>query len=250
MANNKVHIEKYIYQIRYKPSLSFYEKLFKLDKIFSGFDHWQTDRLRISLRDYDKKHSLTIKHDSTTFESDKPSINSAKEIISSVNDNFQEYSNPSEIQRLGCRYMGFIKNELSFIELNEILKLKIFNKEFLNAINKEEIYDHSCVFNTVINSLSCRINIGPIRKAEIPHFIQFNTENHIDQNSRDKYDELAKVYSNYPDHSLFFDLDLFIDNSKTKTFDIIGFFEESHKAFETQIDGLRNFIFQEKIKEK
>lgn len=248
MASNKVHTEKYIYQIRYKPSLSFYEKLFKLDKIFSGFKHWQTDRLRISLRDYDKKHSLTIKHDSTTFESDKPSIKTAKGVINTVNENFHEYSNSSEIQRLGCRYMGFIKNELSFEELNEILKLKIFNKDFLNTVNKEDVFDHSIVFNTIINNLTCRINIGPIRKVEIPHFIQFNTENHIDPNSVDKYEELAKVYSNYPDHSLFFDVDVFTDNSKNGTVDIMQFLEDSHKAFETQIDHLRSFIFQEKLK--
>ncbi len=248
MASNTVHIEKYIYQIRYKPSLHFYEKLFKLDKIFSGFQHWQTDRLRISLRDYEKKHSLTIKHDSTTFESDKPAIKSAKKIIKTVQENFHEYSNSSDIQRLGGRYLGFIKNELSFAELNEILKLKVFNKDFLNSINKEEVFDHSIVFNSVVNNLTLRINIGPIKKVEIPHYIQFNSENHIDQNSLEKYSELANIYSNYPDHSLFFDLDVFTDISKSDSFDIMQFLEDSNKAFETQIDDLRNFIFQEKLK--
>ena len=66
----QINIKKSIFQIRYKPVLAFYDKLYSKDKIFNKFPHWQTDRLKISLRDYDKKHSLVLKHDSLTYETD------------------------------------------------------------------------------------------------------------------------------------------------------------------------------------
>ena len=85
MKNLKTEIEKVIFHIAYKPALSFYEKLYKLDDIFVNFPHWQTDRLKITLRDYKKKHSLTIKHDAIIYETDKYLKKSETEIINLLN---------------------------------------------------------------------------------------------------------------------------------------------------------------------
>lgn len=247
MPGIKPDIQKYIFQIRYKPTLSFYEKLFKLDKIFDEFVHWQTDRLRVTLRDYDKRHSLTIKHDATTFESDKPSNSIAQKVLKNVTDNFNEYSNNSSIKRLGARYIGFIRNELSFEELNNILKLKVLDKEFLETISGDEVYDHSVAFNTIVNELTCKVNMGPIKKNEINQFFNFNSENHLDPASSDKHRDLAKIYDGYPEVSFYYDMDISINSSEDGELDIMKFHSKSYEVHNSLIKGISNFIFKEKL---
>ena len=248
MSGIKVDIQKYIFQIRHKPSLSFYEKMFRLEKIFKGFDHWQTDRLKIILRDYIKKHSLQIAHDSTSFESDKPNIPTAKNIINIVSDNFDQYSNKQDIQRVGCRYFGFISNELNFNELNSILKLKFFSKDLMEVINNDKTFDHSVVFKTSIDDMEYRIRMGPIAKSEIPRLIEFNAENHLDPNSPERYSELSNIYANYPNSSFFFDIDIYDSKSKNGELDMVTFQDKSHHIFTTITNNLRNFIFEVKLK--
>lgn len=62
---------KAIFRMDYKPSLDFFDKLYKSKKLFENFPYWETDRLHVILRDYKKHHSLKIKFDHVLYESDE-----------------------------------------------------------------------------------------------------------------------------------------------------------------------------------
>ena len=241
----KPEIEKAVFHIAYKPALSFYEKLYKLDDIFVEFPHWQTDRLKVTLRDYEKKHSLTIKHDATIYETDKYSKKAEAEIAKLLNKNKSNILD-KEIQRLGHRFFSLAKNDLSFTELNELLSLKFFNSDFTSIFEEKDPYDHSITLNFKKNSLNCRLLIGPIRNEEISNFINFNVDNHIDPNSINKYSEMAKIIESYPKTALFIDLDVFEIKEKQEL-DIIEFYEKSNEVFQSITNDLISFIFATKI---
>lgn len=240
----RFEIKKAIFQVNYKAYLEFYEKLFKLNKIFDKFPHWITDRLKITLKDYDKMHSLSIKHDAVIYDSDKFKEKEEEEIITILDDNFKLFANFDSINRVGHRFLCFIHCDLSFEDINELLKNKFISNEMLTVFNKESVIDHSVVIRSEINNYQIRIQIGPIKKKEVPEFIKFNAEHHIDQSSLSKFSQISNELDSYPDSALFFDLDISTDETiksfndfRNETLDIL-------KELEKKIS---NWVFMKKI---
>jgi hypothetical protein len=60
----KPALYKTIFQARYKAELKFYELLMPAAQRLREYSHWETDRLRVTLRDFDKHCSVAIAHDS------------------------------------------------------------------------------------------------------------------------------------------------------------------------------------------
>jgi hypothetical protein len=244
-VNLKPKIEKNIFQVRYKPTLSFYDKLYKGQEIFSIFPHWQTDRLKITLRDFDKKHSITIKHDKLTFETDKHNKKSSDEISRLISNNIDTLTTKEDITRLGSRSFCLVPLDMEFPELVEILNMKLFSSDFINLM-KEKPNDNSITFTSKYNEYHYRIQMGPIKNVEIPNFIRFNIENHVDQNSNSKYTELANLVENYPETSLFIDIDISLHKT-TENLNVLEFYTESNKIYKEVTQQLIEYIFKNKI---
>jgi hypothetical protein len=242
----KQSIEKSIFQIKCKPLLSFYNKLYSQENIFKYFPHWQTDRLRVILRDYDKKHNLVIKHDSITFESDNYSKKTEKEVLELVESNLNNLIENENITSFGHRLFSLIPLEMEFDELVSIIKLKFFEKGFISSL-KSEPDDASITVASTVNDLRYRIEVGPIKKAEIPQFIKFNVENHIDPGSQTKYSEIAKIYESYPETAFYMDMDI-VTVKMNKDFSISKFHSESISLYEETVENLKNYVFESKIK--
>lgn len=243
---HSLKIEKNIFQVKFKPDLSFYDRLFKNEKLFGSFPHWQTDRLKISLRDFDKKHSLTIKHDSITYESDNYNKKNSDEIINSIHDNISNITCNDHINRLGQRFLCLIPVSLNFDELVKILNLKILNKDYIMVLD-DVPKDSSITITSNNNGIDYRLQIGPMRNTEIPNYINFNIENHIDVNSEKKYHELSKLVENYPKTSLYIDLDFSVQSIDSRS-TIVDFNNTSKQLFNEITKNLVEYIFEEKLK--
>jgi hypothetical protein len=241
----QVKIEKSIFQIRYKPVLSFYDKLYSKDKIFNQFPHWQTDRLKISLRDYDKKHSLVLKHDSLTYETDNYVKKNEEEIINLIHDSINEISSEDKITRLGHRFLCLAPLKISFNELVTILNLKLFKKDFFKILNQDPD-DSTVTITSNYKDLKYRMVIGPMKNVEVPGFIIYNIENHVDPNSNKKYSELSNLVENYPETSLYIDIDLFTQET-IKSPDILQFYNKTKEAYSYLTKELIGYIFEEKL---
>lgn len=239
-------IEKTIFQIRYKPDLSFFNKLYDKSKLYSQFPHWQTDRLKISLRDYDKKHSLTLKHDSVTYETDNFIKKNEEEIVSLVTDCLNEITSIDKITRLGHRYFCLAPTNMDFNDLVTILNLKLLKKDFFIPLGKDPD-DSTVTITSSYKELKYRLQIGPMKDIEVPNFIAYNIENHIDPGSIKKYSELSKLIENYPKTSLFFDIDFF-NKEPIKSPDVLKFYESTKEAFACLNKNFLNYVFEDKIK--
>ena len=242
----KPNIEKSVFQIRYKPLLSFYDKLFSQENIFKYFPHWQTDRLTIILRDYVKQHNLVIKHDSITYETDKYSRKVEKEVLELVESNINNLIAKDNIIRYGHRFFTLIPLDMNFDELVSIINLKFYESGFLSSL-KSKPDDSSVMITSKINELSYRMHLGPIKNVEIPKFIKFNIENHIDPGSPTKYSEIAKVFESYPETALYFEMDIYTDKMK-KDFPLSKFNSESITVYNDIIASVKDYIFENKIK--
>jgi hypothetical protein len=245
-VKHKVKIEKCLFQIKFKPTLAFYENLYKNQTIFDFFPHWQTDRLKVTLRDYEKKHSLTIKHDSVTYETDNFLKKNEEEVINLVSNNFNHITNKKLIDRFGHRFFCLFPISISFDELVKIINLKAFSKDFFKAINREPD-DSTITITSKFKDLDFRLTVGPMKNTEVPNFIGYNIENHVDVSSNNKYSELAKLVENYPKTSLYIDLDLFNTNMNSLG-EIEEFYNSSHEAYEELTNNIVSYIFAESLK--
>lgn len=94
---------KAIFQVRYRPRLSFYEKLFAIAEKLEVFPHWTTNRLAVTLRDFEAHHSISLAHNATAFETDSPDDESFALITGSVVTNLPSYVEDGAIGRIGVR---------------------------------------------------------------------------------------------------------------------------------------------------
>jgi hypothetical protein len=241
----KSNIQKSIFQVRYKPSLSFYDRLFSKEAIFKHFPHWQTDRLKITLRDFDKKHSLTMSYESTTYETDKHLKKNEEEIVSLLYDNLEEITSFDNINRLGYRVLSLAPVKISFNELVTILNIKLFKKDLFKALNQDPD-DSTITITSIFKDIKYRLTIGPMKNTEVPNYINFNIENHVDPSSQKKYSEISELIENYPETSLYIDVDLFKLQPLTAT-DIKDFYINASKAYSYLTDELLRYIFEDKL---
>lgn len=94
---------KTIFQVRYDPKLSFYDRLFKDEEIASLFPDWQTDRLKVTFRDYEKKHSLSVAFNNTVYESDLFYKKNEKEVFKLLSTKMTNFVDDGKFSRFGLR---------------------------------------------------------------------------------------------------------------------------------------------------
>ncbi|WP_456437844.1 hypothetical protein [Psychroserpens sp.] len=205
---HSVKIEKALFQVRFKPDLSYYDKLFEHKDLFTAFPHWQTDRMKIMLRDYDKRHSVAIQHDKLTYDTDKYVPKNCDEVIGIIHKNYKQFAKDENFGRLGHRFFMLVPLSIQFEELIHILNLKLFSKDFMSAIDGEP-HDSTVTLTSKHDDIDYRLQIGPMKAEEVPKFISYNVENHVDPNSNTKFTEMASLVENHPEVSLYLDLDFF-----------------------------------------
>jgi len=62
---------KTVFEVRYQATLDFYQKLYATALEFADtYPHWQTDNIKVQLRDFDSRCSLTITHNRFVYSQD------------------------------------------------------------------------------------------------------------------------------------------------------------------------------------
>jgi hypothetical protein len=238
---------KTIFQIQYDPKLIFYDRLYKNEEITKKFPHWQTDKLIVILKDFEKKHSLTITHNNATYESDLFDKNNEEEIILLLISKITNIVDDGTFSRIGLRRFYLIKQEMSFSELVEIINLKLFTTSF-QKILFNPIKDSSIIITSNINDYNYRLILGPMHKGEISKFIRYNIDNHIDPDLGKRVKELGNIFSSYPDVALFLDIDYFITEKNLTQESLMKFWNASKKDINLILERIISMIFEEKIK--
>jgi len=239
--------QKSIFQINYNPKLSFYDQLYKNKNFTSKFPHWKTDRLTVTLRDHDKKHSMLIAYNKIVFESDMYDKKTEEEIISLLISEITNFADDGTFTRFGLRRIFLIKQEMSFSELVEIINLKYFSNGF-KSIFKNKIKDSSIIITSPINGNEFNLTLGPMKKEEIPVYMKFNIDNHVDPEPQKRIKILNEIFSNYPDVALYLNIDYYLKREGLNKDNLENFWELSNSDIPQLIDDITSELFKEKLK--
>lgn len=237
------NLYKVIMQVRYKPELTFYNLLYGAAKKIN-FPHWVTDRLNVTLRDYDEYCSVTISHNNFAYEQD-----SGDENLEARNINHIVGILPSELDlvestRIGYRRRYLIPVSMSFTELNSLMNLKVYSDPLRNLAGFPKVKDMMYLVDLVDGEFDAHLAVGPVGQTEIPQRIGFNEGQHIDPNSENP---LPKIYSAYPKVAIFVDIDIYQEGESpiSKCKDTVLKLKDRAESW---IDLLADYLFETEIK--
>lgn len=242
-SHYKTNIKKAIFQIRTKPRLDKFINIFNISDLTNYFPHWETDRVFLTVKDFEKKHSLVFKADSITYESDDYKFSELEKIINLIKDKKGVIYENEDIIRLGIRFQTLSQiNNLSFDELVEILNLKILNSTFAKLIN--QISDNSFVFDINLkDEIKCKVQFGPMKKKEVEQYISPNVKNHFDPTSVDRLLKIHEIFRDLPENNLFIDLDI----STTDKIDVDVFLSKAITEYNKLIEEIKSYILKQSI---
>ncbi len=240
-TKSSARTQKTIFQVRYKPQLRFYDLLNAIAQRFEGYPHWTTNRLKVTLRDFEARHNITIAHDSTSYESDAPKTPIETQQIAAVIKNLPDYVQDGEVLRIGLRHKYLVPVSMNQSELEAVLNGKLLSMDFLQALD-DEPKDMTIVLVGSRGENSYRVTLGPITRAELPRFLEFNAEHHIDPKDREA--TLAAVYSNLSEVSLYIDFDCFRVAESMKLEDVSSFIKDAPSMTDRFLKKLVDFIFE------
>ena len=239
-VKQKVKQQKTIFQVRYEPQLRFYDLLNSVVQRFEGFPHWSTNGLKTTLRDYKLRHNISIGHDSTSYETDAPNKDVTAGMINSIVENLKHYVRDGEVVRIGLRNKYLIPVTMQQPELEAILNGKLLNLDFLRML-VDEPQDMTIVLVGTRGEYSYRVTVGPITQEELPRFLEFTVEHHLDP--KDREITLASLYKDLPGVSLYIDFDCFRRADDMTLKDVSSFVENAPLVVYKYIQDLSDFIF-------
>lgn len=233
---------KSIFQARYKAMLSFYNLLYPTASKLDEYPHWITNMLSIILRDWDKHCSLAIGAKSWAFDQDTDDVSNEEERINKAAREISSGLELSSYIRLGFRRRYLINTPMTFKEINTILNVKFLSQdEVLLKIFPFQMDDLLYRVDCSDEKFKYHINLGPTHKTEIPKWIEFNQEHHLDPNEAQYI--YPQILDSYPDVAVFIDVDVYRDEKEIQVEDIDPFYIESRKQIESIITGVTDYIF-------
>lgn len=244
----RVHPKKTIFRIDYKPKLCFYERLYKELELSKHFPHWKTDRLQITFRDYEKRHSIILAHKHCIYESDKYDKKTEEQILDLILQELPKFVDDGTYIRFGLRRSFLLKTDLTFEQLVDTITEKYFSDSFIE-IMAPKIIDSTITVDIPLEEYQAKVTIGPARKEEISMLIKFNIDNHMEPDSFKRAESIKDLYDSYPKVALYLDIDYsrLDKNEKMKQTQIEEFLSSHSKDVPKLIDSFESNFFKDKI---
>lgn len=241
-------LHKTIFQARYKPQLEFYNLMTAAAQQFGEFPHWQTDRLKITLFDFEKRCSVGIAHDSFSYSQDSHDTNQEGLHINQVVDILPTALHVESFIRFGLRRWYLIPIDVPFESVASILNIKLFSQdERLRGIMPRELNDMSYIAVCADPPYGSRTVIGPMRKVEIPSYIVVDQAHHLNMENRaELYVDIVK---GYPDVSVYIEIDFYQQSEGLTVEDARSFIQTASDKVHRVVADLRDYFFSTKLEE-
>jgi hypothetical protein len=238
---------KTIFRVDYKPQLKFYNLLINAAQQFSEYPHWQTTALNVTLRDFDRKCSLIIRHNSFSYQQDLDDNPDYIDYINKAITRLPELLEIPSCTRLGFRRKYLIATKLDFSELVRTHYIKLISQdERLIKLLPKKLEDTSYRINCSEDNLTFHILVGPVKKQEIPQHLELDRENHFNPKSRDRdYNVMIK---SLPNVATYFDLDIFRTEDDIPLSDATTFFAEASDRIQRMVIGFEDYLFEKEMR--
>lgn len=240
-SSPSIRLRKTIFEVRYKAKLDFYDLFFSAAQKMGEYPHWLTDKLSITLKDYEKRCSLTIRHRNIGYDQDSDEIEIEEKNIKKAMNLLPEGLNISSFARLGFRRKYLITMPMHFNELKDILDVKLLSQDRkFREILPTRVDDFSCILDLSDDNSKFHINIGPIEKSQIPRWIDFDKENHLDPETKQK--DYLKILEGYPDAAVFIDIDIYREEKEIMVKKAFPFYIEARKRIENMVISFNEYL--------
>jgi len=89
------------------------------------------------------------------------------------------------------------------------------------------------------------VTVGPVRKWEIPRYIGYDLENHLNPETREG--EHQEIKEKYPDVAVFADIDFYQTAEKLSLKDTAPFIDTARQKVQEIINNLNSYLFKAKV---
>jgi len=232
-----------IFQIRYKAKLEFYNLLISTAQKMSGYPHWETNRMRVILKNFEEHRSLAISHNTFTYQQDSNDEKMEAKHIQQTLENLPGELKIQSFNRLGYRKKYLTPTKMSFDSLVNILYIKLFSQDdTLRRALPSKIVDLMYRMDFRDDIYRYHITVGPVRKDEISKHIAYNVENHLNPKTRNK--EYQEIIKKYPDVAIFSDIDFYQESEKLSLKDTESFVSLANRKVYDIINDMNNYLFE------
>jgi hypothetical protein len=237
---------KSVFQVRYKPRIEFYNRMFTAAKSLEGFPDWETDGLSVTVFNFENRCSAGISFDSISYAQDSNNLRQERDNISQLLGVIPEVLGLNTFLRFGLRRWYLTPVDFDFDSLASIMTLKLFNQDesfqsYMLPATKDMSYINVCSDD----KYAMKSTVGPMRKNEIPNYIKFQQQQHLPPDNRaQKYFEIV---NNYPEVCAYFDVDYFQQSDKLNMEEAMTFIHRADDFISKAVDGINNYLFSEKV---
>lgn len=244
MPNNpKPILYKTIFQARYKPSLNFYDLLMLAAQRMTEYPYWQTNRLSVVLRDFDKHCSLVIGHNAFGYEQDSTDEAMEEQYIQHALDELPKVLEIENFIRLGFRHNYLVRVDMPFESLVTILSVKLLSQdEQLRRIMPEKVEDMMYRVDSSEEPYRFHFTIGPVRKPEIPRHLVYNQAHHLPPETASE--EYQAIVAEYPQVAMFMDIDIYWLEEQLQLKDAALFVADARAKVHQIVAELTNYLFE------
>ncbi len=201
---------KTIFRATFRPSLGYFAAYTNTAQAIEGYPNWEVDGTRVSLRDWSKRRSVSLEHNSFGFEQDSGDEELESQSIDQLLKIIPSSLGILEFARLGYRRKYLVEVEMSFDSLLAILNTRVLRPELSGVLPRST----DCVYryDSVGNPYSYFIWLAPVRKSELFRALEFNHEHHL--NPKEKGKDWERIHHSHPETALLLDIDFFQKDAK------------------------------------
>lgn len=232
---------KTIFRADYLPTLGFYDNLYALARKFEGYPDWMTDRLSVTLQNFENHCSLNLTHASYVYTQDIKGKSDEddrriRQVITVAADSLDQ----KEYRRIGFRRMYLYEVEMKFENLVSLVASKfLIENEEIKAGICPLAQDMSYVVNFSENSAEIKLRAGPISRDELELHLQPDRNNNFPV--RDRLMPGVEIYRDCPAVGLFVDLDY--SQQHVKLADSLKVYEAALGLHEKLTRNMVRYIF-------
>ena len=234
-------LRKVIFQVRYRPRLEFYDLLMSAAGQLAEYPHWQTNGLSVTLKDFAKRCSASISHNSFSYEQDSDDAALAGEGIERVLGVLPAALHLDVAERWGYRCQYLTPVALSFQALVSVMHVKLFSQDERLRRIMPQVSDLMYRIDASEDPYGYHLTLGPVRKAEIPVYLAFNQAQHLDPKTAQE--DYRAVVESYPDVAVFADLDVYQESSELSLGDARSFVATARANVERLLGDLNTYLF-------
>ncbi|HXH09648.1 MAG TPA: hypothetical protein VNP04_07800 [Alphaproteobacteria bacterium] len=165
-----------------------------------------------------------------------------KEAIRRVLDELPAGLHLDFFTRLGYRRQYLIAVEISFDDLVHLMNLKLLSQdERLRRIMPAQVQDLMYRIDSREEPYGYHFTVGPVRKAEVPRYVTYNRQHHLNPLTSDK-DYLA-IVDHYPNVAVFIDIDLYQEGERLPVGEATPFVAAARQKVQRLAEDLAEYLF-------